>query len=77
MKNEDCENQVIGTVGKKEEILVTLQAVQSCSDTKAPTETKNTQVRVVRGTKKMKLDVSDSNNYEKKGLFRFHSYIYI
>lgn len=66
MKNEDCENQVIGTVGKKEEILVTLQAVQSCSDTKAPTETKNTQVRVVRGTKKMKLDVSDSNNYEKK-----------
>lgn len=63
-KNEDCEIQGINSITKKEEVLS--QNVQNCSETKVSTDSKNTQVRVVRGTKKMKLDVCDSNNLEKK-----------
>ncbi|XP_012345880.1 protein cramped [Apis florea] len=63
-KNEDCEIQGINSIIKKEEALS--QNVQNCSETKVPTDSKNTQVRVVRGTKKMKLDVCDGNNLEKK-----------
>lgn len=66
-KNEDCEIQGINSIIKKEEALS--QNVQNCSETKVPTDSKNTQVRVVRGTKKMKLDVCDGNNLEKKGLY--------
>lgn len=66
-KNEDCEIQGINSIIKKEETLS--QNVQNCSETKVSTDSKNTQVRVVRGTKKMKLDVCDGNNLEKKGLY--------
>ncbi|XP_043249274.1 protein cramped [Colletes gigas] len=65
-KNEDYDNQGTSTVIKKDETSTMPQAVQSCSDTKAPIDSKNTQVRVVRGNKKVKLDVGDSNNSEKK-----------
>ncbi|XP_006623303.1 protein cramped [Apis dorsata] len=63
-KNEDCEIQGINSITKREEVLS--QNVQNCSETKVSTDSKNTQVRVVRGTKKMKLDVCDGNNLEKK-----------
>lgn len=69
-KNEDCEIQGINSITKKEEVLS--QNVQNCSETKVSTDSKNTQVRVVRGTKKMKLDVCDSNNLEKKGLYLYY-----
>ncbi|XP_053994959.1 protein cramped-like [Hylaeus volcanicus] len=65
-RSDDCENQGTSTLSKKDETPTTSQAVQGCSDAKIPTDTKNTQVRVVRGTKKVKLDVGDSNNSEKK-----------
>lgn len=64
--NEECEVQVSSTTAKKDEAS---QIVQICSDGKISTDSKNTQVRVVRGTKKVKIDASDSNNCEKKGLY--------
>ncbi|KOC60883.1 Protein cramped-like [Habropoda laboriosa] len=63
-KNEDVEIQGNNSVTKKEE--TPPQNVQNCSEAKVPTDSKNTQIRVVRGTKKMKLDAGDSNNLEKK-----------
>ncbi|CAK9831756.1 Protein cramped-like [Anthophora retusa] len=63
-KSEDVEIQGNNTAAKKEE--TPPQNVQNCSDAKVSTDSKNTQIRVVRGTKKMKLDASDSNNSEKK-----------
>ncbi|XP_034190975.2 cramped chromatin regulator [Osmia lignaria lignaria] len=61
--NEECEVQGTGTTAKKDEAS---QIVQICSDGKISTDSKNTQVRVVRGTKKVKIDTSDNNNCEKK-----------
>ncbi|XP_076753960.1 cramped chromatin regulator [Xylocopa sonorina] len=63
-KSEECEIQGTNTASKKEE--VPSQSAQGCSDAKVSTDLKNAQVRVVRGTKKMKLDVGDGNNTEKK-----------
>ncbi|XP_017762179.1 PREDICTED: protein cramped [Eufriesea mexicana] len=63
-KSEDSEIQGISTVTKKED--PSPQNVQNCSDSKVSTDTKNTQVRVVRGAKKLKLDAADGNNSEKK-----------
>ena len=63
-KNEDCEIQGINIVSKKEES--SSQNVQNSSDAKVSVDSKNTQVRVVRGTKKIKLDLGDGNNMEKK-----------
>ncbi|XP_076236674.1 cramped chromatin regulator [Calliopsis andreniformis] len=65
-KSEECESQGTGTVAKKEETPSTSQGAPICSELKVPTDSKNTQVRVVRGTKKMKVDVSDNNASEKK-----------
>ncbi|XP_067204358.1 protein cramped [Linepithema humile] len=42
------------------------QVTQAPSDTKSLVDNKNTQVRVVRGTKKLKLDNNDPVNVEKK-----------
>lgn len=64
-KSEDSEIQGISTVTKKED--PPSQNVQNCSDSKVSTDTKNTQVRVVRGAKKLKLDAAEGNNSEKKG----------
>lgn len=69
-KNEDCEIQGINIVSKKEDS--SSQTVQNSSDAKVPVDSKNTQVRVVRGTKKIKLDVGDGNNLEKKGLYLYN-----
>lgn len=69
-RNEDCEIQGINTVSKKEDS--SSQTVQNSSDAKVPVDSKNTQVRVVRGTKKIKLDVGDGNNLEKKGLYLYN-----
>lgn len=44
------------------------QVNQAFFDTKSLADNKNTQVRVVRTTKKLKLDNSDSPNIEKKGV---------
>lgn len=66
-KNEECENQGTATAARKEETPAS-QGVQSCSESKVPADSKNTQARVVRGTKKLKVDVSDNNTSEKKGL---------
>ncbi|XP_076224008.1 cramped chromatin regulator isoform X2 [Nomia melanderi] len=63
-KNDECESPGTSSGTKKEENAP--QSVQNCSDAKVVIDTKNTQVRVVRGTKKMKLDISDNNNPEKK-----------
>ncbi|XP_076302328.1 uncharacterized protein LOC143220592 [Lasioglossum baleicum] len=63
-KSEDSEIQGISTVTKKED--PPSQNVQNCSDSKVSTDTKNTQVRVVRGAKKLKLDAAEGNNSEKK-----------
>ncbi|XP_076279015.1 cramped chromatin regulator [Lasioglossum baleicum] len=63
-KNDECEAPGTSNATKKEESATT-QPAQSCTDAKVAIDTKNTQVRVVRGTKKMKLDVGD-NNSEKK-----------
>lgn len=65
-RNEDCDAQGTNSVTKKDEN--PSQCVQSCSDTKVATDSKNTQARVVRGTKKMKLETGDNNNLEKKGI---------
>lgn len=70
MKNKDCEVQGINTAGKKEES--SSQNVQGSADAKVPTDSKNIQVRVVRGTKKVKVDVGDGNNVERKGLYRLN-----
>lgn len=43
------------------------QVNQTCSDTKSSVDSKNTQVRIVRGTKKIKID-NDLSNVEKKGV---------
>lgn len=43
------------------------QVNQTCSDTKSLVDSKNTQVRIVRGTKKIKID-NDLSNVEKKGM---------
>lgn len=68
-KGEECEAQGAGSVAKKDETPAPAQAAQSCVDTKVPADSKSTQARVVRGTKKVKLDVIDSNTSEKKGLY--------
>ena len=65
-KGDECEAQAAGAVTKKDETPVPAQAAQSCVDAKVPADSKNTQARVVRGTKKVKLDVTDSNTSEKK-----------
>ena len=67
MKNKDSEVQGINTAGKKEES--SSQNVQGSTDAKVSTDSKNTQVRVVRGTKKVKVDINDGNNVERKGIF--------
>ncbi|XP_043525320.1 uncharacterized protein LOC122536750 isoform X1 [Frieseomelitta varia] len=64
VRNKDSEVQGINTAGKKEES--SSQNVQGSTDTKVSTDSKNTQVRVVRGTKKLKVDISDGNNVERK-----------
>lgn len=64
--NEEYEIQGTSTITKKEETSVASQGIQICSDGKVSIDSKNTQVRVVRGTKKVKVDVTDNNNYEKK-----------
>ncbi|XP_017886991.1 protein cramped [Ceratina calcarata] len=63
-KNDDCEVQGANSIIKRDD--VPTQSAQSNSDTKVSTDSRNPQARVVRGTKKMKLDVSDSNHLEKK-----------
>lgn len=45
------------------------------SDTKSLIDNKNTQARVVRGTKKLKLDNSDPVNIEKKGASIHYVYL--
>ena len=65
-KNEECEAQGAGAAAKKDETPAPAQAAQSCVDAKVPADSKNTQARVVRGTKKVKLDANDSNASEKK-----------
>ncbi|XP_072748240.1 protein cramped [Anoplolepis gracilipes] len=42
------------------------QVNQTYSDTKFLVDNKNTQIRIVRGNKKLKIDNSDANNIEKK-----------
>lgn len=74
-RNDECENPGTSSGTKKEENAS--QNVQSCTDAKVVIDTKNTQVRVVRGTKKMKLDVSDNNNPEKKGSYPLSLYCFI
>ena len=65
-KGDECEAQGASAVAKKDETPAPAQAAQSCVDTKVPADSKNTQARVVRGTKKVKLDANDSNASEKK-----------
>ena len=48
-------------------IPVCSQVNQTCTDTKSSIDSKNTQVRVIRGTKKFKTD-NDLGNIEKKGM---------
>lgn len=48
------------------------QLNQTFFDTKHLADNKNTQVRVVRATKKLKLDNSDSLNIEKKGVLKYY-----
>ncbi|CAL1687524.1 unnamed protein product [Lasius platythorax] len=47
-------------------ISVCPQVNQTYSDTKFLVDNKNTQIRIVRGNKKLKIDNSDPNNIEKK-----------
>lgn len=49
------------------------QVNQTCSDMKSLVDNKNTQVRVVRGTKKFKID-NDLNSNEKKGVLIYNLY---
>lgn len=63
MKSEDTE---LGNI-----IPAGTQVNQTCSDTKSLVEGKNTQVRVVRGTKKFKID-NDLSNIEKKGVLTYN-----
>jgi len=58
-----CEDTEFGNVTP-----VCSQVNQIYLDTKCLIDNKNTQVRVVRGAKKFKID-NDVNNTEKKGLF--------
>lgn len=48
------------------------QVSQTSSDTKSLIDNKNTQVRVVRGTKKVKIDNNDSTNVDKKGILLYN-----
>lgn len=50
-------------------ISVCPQVNQTYSDTKFLVDNKNTQIRIVRGNKKLKIDNSDPNNIEKKGAY--------
>lgn len=52
------------------------QANQTYSDTKSLVDNKNTQVRVVRGTKKFKID-PDLSGVEKKGTLIYNLCKYI
>lgn len=47
------------------------QVNQTYSDTKSLADNKNTQVRVVRGTKKFKID-NDLSSVEKKGVLTYN-----
>jgi len=51
------------------------QVNQTCSDTKSFIDSKNTQVRVVRGAKKFKID-NDISSIEKKGMLAHNLYVY-
>jgi len=44
------------------------QLNQICLDTKSLVDNKNTQIRVVRGTKKLKIDNNDPVSNDKKGM---------
>lgn len=48
------------------------QVNQAPADTKSLVDNKNTQARVVRGTKKLKLDNNDPVNIEKKGAYTLY-----
>lgn len=50
------------------------QVNQTFLDTRPLVDNKNTQVRVVRGSKKLKLDNSDHSNTEKKGMLEKYRY---
>lgn len=53
------------------------QVNQTSSDTRSLIDNKNAQVRVVRGTKKLKIDNNESTNIEKKGALIVQIYILI
>ncbi|KAG7202399.1 hypothetical protein KM043_018715 [Ampulex compressa] len=66
VKSEESEVQTNSVILKKEETPVISQVTQTCPDIKISMDIKNTQVRVVRGTKKVKIDVNDAGSTEKK-----------
>ncbi|XP_066592861.1 protein cramped [Prorops nasuta] len=64
---DESENQMEQVNLKKEETQVTSQITQTVFDSKTTTDTKNTQVRLIRGTKRFKADSGDpSQTGDKK-----------
>lgn len=64
-RNDDCEIQGANSIIKRDD--ASAQSAHSNPDTKVSADSRNApQVRIVRGTKKMKLDVGDGNHLDKK-----------
>ncbi|XP_043666858.1 uncharacterized protein LOC122628534 [Vespula pensylvanica] len=70
MKIDERERQG-GTMSlKKEETSLTVSITESCTETKAITDSKSPQIRIVRGTKKFKVDNTDCTNCNEKKDFK-------
>lgn len=68
MKIDERERQA-GTMSlKKEETSLTMSITEPCHEMKPIMDSKSPQMRIVRGTKKFKVDNTDcTNSNEKKG----------
>lgn len=56
---------------EKEECLPS-ESTSKTSDGKVPTDPKNANVKIVRATKRMRLDIDPGHSADKKGLFSFN-----
>ncbi|XP_047348493.1 uncharacterized protein LOC124948651 isoform X1 [Vespa velutina] len=70
MKIDERERQASTMSLKKEETSLTVSITEPCSEMKTITDSKSPQIRIVRGTKKFKVDNTDCTNCNEKKDFK-------
>ncbi|KAK2585045.1 hypothetical protein KPH14_008565 [Odynerus spinipes] len=69
-KIDERERQASSTSLKKEETTLTVPVTEPCLEMKAVTDSKSPHIRIVRGTKKLKVDNNDCTNCSEKKDFK-------